>query len=222
MYYRVERESPDFSKLVTWENFNMIVLLVLVVGTMWFVYRLVHRKRVLMRINNVIKISEDYLVSKTRIKVQYSTEYSSLTFDAVSELFDKGCVIVRRDGRTPNDRSYELTSRTWRETLGIDDISPVNLNMASNIPIEATWHAIWNQPPPVEVGLWDCQAKTQKISYDVISLDRSTGNRRKIEYHCVADHGLSSGWIKFFYDVNDGKHQTTKEITWTLVRGSLY
>lgn len=227
MYDRVERESPDFSKLVTWENFNMIVLLVLVVGTMWFVYRLVqnHRKRVLMRINNVIKISEDYLVSKTRIKVQYSTEYSSLTFDAVSELFDKGCVIVRRDGRTPNDRSYELTSKTWRETLGIDDISPVNLNMASNIPIEATWHAIWNRPPPVEVGLWDCQAKTQKISYDVISLDRSTENRRKIEYHCVADHGLSSGWIKFFYEVNDGKHNFLRD--WTeskyknLVRGYL-
>jgi len=210
LYYRVKRDSPNYSKLVTWENFNWIVTLVLVVGTMWLVYRLVlnHRKRVLMRINNVIKISESYLVSKTKIKVQYSTEYSSMTLDTVSNLFDKGCVVIRRDGRTPNERSYELTSKSWKETLEYGAITE-----SSNVPIEATWHAIWNQPPPVDVGLWDCQSKTQKISYDVISLDRSTENRRKIEYHCVADHGLSSGWIKFFYEVNDGKPNFLRD--WT-------
>jgi hypothetical protein len=76
----------------------------------------------------------------------------------------------------------------------------VNNNTAA---IKATWHAIWNKPPPVDVGLCDIQSKTQKISYDVITLDRTSTNRRKIEYHCVADHGLSSGWLKFFYEVND-------------------
>jgi len=210
LYDRVKRDSPDYSKLVTWENFDRIVTLVLIAGTIWLVYRLVlnHRKRVLMRINNVIKISENYLVSKTKIKVQYSTEYSSMTMNTVSDLFDKGCVVIRRDGRTPNERSYELTSKTWKETL-----QHGALTESHNVPIEATWHAIWNQPPPVDVGLWDCQSKTQKISYDVISLDRSTENRRKIEYHCVADHGLSSGWLKFFYEVNDDKPNFLRD--WT-------
>jgi len=117
-------------------------------------------------------------------------------------LFEKGCVVIRSDGPTRNDPSHELTSRTWKESLENNNSSIMS---AGNMPVQATWHAIWNQPPPVEVGLWHSQSATQKISYDVISLDRSTDNRRKIEYHCVADHGLSSGWIKFFYEVNDGK-----------------
>jgi len=202
LYDRVKRDSPAFSDLVSWETTVRIVCLVLVAGTMWLVYRLAlnHRKRVLKRISNVIKISETYLVSKTRIKVQYSTEYSSLTLDTVGDLFDKGCVVLRRDGRTPNEPSFELTSKSWKETILVDN----NRLIDQNVPISATWHAIWNQPPPVDVGLWDVQSKTQKMSYDVISLDRSSENRRKIEYHCVADHGLSSGWIKFFYEVNDG------------------
>lgn len=202
LYDRVKRDNPEFSNLVSWNAFGRIVCLVLVAGTMWIVYRLAlnHRKRVLKRISRVIKLSEDHLVSKTRIKVQYSTEYSSLTLDTVFNLFEKGCVVLRRDGRTPNEPSYELTSKTWRESLLEDN----NRLMTNDVPVKATWHAIWNQPPPVDVGLWDDQSKTQKISYDVISLDRSSENRRKIEYHCVADHGLSSGWLKFFYEVNDG------------------
>jgi hypothetical protein len=76
------------------------------------------------------------------------------------------------------------------------------LRSGTSIVYKGLWHAIWNKPPPVSAGTWDFQGKAQKISYDVIYLGRAS-NRRKIEYSCVVDHGLSSGWIKFFYEETD-------------------
>lgn len=209
----VGQASPCFWELVTLENARRACLLVAVAVTVRGVYRwtLSRRSRIGSRIRKVIDLSEEAMLQRTIVKVQYATEYSGLTFTKIGKLFDEGCILIRHDSRVENQQSLELTAREWYETTSLDipnqDViterdTVGHLRSGTGIVFRGTWHAIWSKPPPVSAGLWDLQGKAQKISYDVIYLGR-TCNRRKIEYSCAVDHGLSSGWIKFFYEEND-------------------
>jgi hypothetical protein len=113
------------------------------------------------------------MIKQTIAKVQYATEYSSLTFDKIGKLFDQGCVLVRHDSRVEGQQSLELTSRDWYESTskGVPgpDIITINdtvaeLRSGNSVVYRGIWHAIWNKAPPVSAGVWDLQGKAQKIS----------------------------------------------------------
>jgi len=193
------------NKLVTCRRLKVACSLVAVAATMRLVYRRIRdrRWRIEKRVSNVIKLSEEAMVLKTIAKVQYSTEYTNLTVVKIDKLFEQGCVKLRRDGQD-GQPFREFNSSDWAGVIRTNDKTSGLLGTAetNNVVYPGVWHAVWNQPPPISVGNWDVHGKTQKISYDMIYLGRAM-NRRKIQYICAADHGLSSGWIKFFYEKND-------------------
>jgi len=212
----IGQASPQTEELVTSKNAKKACLLVTVVVTIRVVYRWtrMRRSRIGSKIQRVIELSEEAMIRRTFAKVQYATEYSSLTKIKIGELFEQGCVLIRHDSRVDGQHSLELTARDWFEDISkrVSEPDVIDLNdtvgelrTGTNAVYRGIWHAIWNKPPPVSAGAWDFQGKAQKISYDVIFLGRAS-NRRKIEYSCVVDHGLSSGWIKFFYEENDNIH----------------
>jgi len=209
----IAQASPQSEKLVTSKNAKKVCLLVTVAVTIRVVYRWarIRRSRIGSKIQRVIDISEEAMIRRTFVRVQYATEYSSLTKTKIGELFEQGCILIRHDSRKEGQHPMELTARDWFEEVSKRETEPDLIDLNDTVGALRTgthpvyggiWHAIWNKPPPVSAGTWDSQGKAQKISYDVIYLGRAS-NRRKIEYSCVVDHGLSSGWIKFFYDEND-------------------
>jgi len=196
----VGRASPCFGELVTLKNARRACLLVAVAVTVRGVYRWTQtrRFRIESRIKKVIDLSEEAMLQRTVVKVQYATEYGGLTFTKIGKLFDAGCILVRHDSRVENQQSLELTAREWYEKTSLDipnqDViterdTVGHLRSGTGVVFKGTWHAIWSKPPPVSAGIWDLQGKAQKISYDVIYLGRAC-NRRKIEYSCFVDHGL--------------------------------
>lgn len=205
LLYRVGQATFILPNSVTCRRVKIACSLVAVAATMRLVYRQIHnrRKRIEERVSNIIKLSEGAMVLRTIAKVQYSTEYTNLTIAKIDKLFEQGCVRLRCDG-SDGQPFREFNSLDWLElTRNRDKTLGLLGTVENNMVYPGIWHAIWNQPPPISVGNWDAHGKTQKVSYDMIFLGRAK-NRRKIQYICAADHGLSSGWIKFFYEKNDG------------------
>jgi hypothetical protein len=207
----VEQESVG---LVSLRKLVPLLILVPAVCTIRLAVRWLRRrqKRVEDRISSVIQRSEENMVLHTEARVQYSTEYTHLTHDKIKQLFDSGCTLIRRDRVVSSDEGSvpaEFTHRDWEMYLERNHYSlgaaEANSNAlrTPNIVLEGKFHALWNRPPRVDAGLWDIQGKTQKISYDVIYLGRDS-KRRKIQYNSATDYGLCSGWLNFFFEVNDG------------------
>jgi hypothetical protein len=207
--------EPVRAGFVTLRKLAPLLILVPVVCTVRLAYRWLYRRqrRVEARIASVIQKSEENLVLHTEARVRYSTEYTHLAYNKISQLFEQGCLVIRRDGNTSSEDAsipIEFTRSDWNEFLGRggDGLAIANCGVGSSVSspnsvLKGTWHALWKSPPRLDAGLWDIQGKTQKVSYDEIYLGRDS-NRRKIQYSSATDYGLCSGWLNFFYEVNDG------------------
>lgn len=207
-----ERVSAGF---VTLRKLAPLLFLVPAVCTIRLAVRWLRKrqKRVEARIASVIQRSEENLVLHTEARMRYSTEYTHLTYSKINKLFEQGCMLIRRDGNISSDENdipIEFSRREWAKFLEqLEDSNAIMLDGPGfalsnrNSVLKGTWHALWNQPPRVDAGLWDIQGKTQKVSYDEIYLGRDS-KRRKIQYSSATDYGLCSGWIDFFYEINDG------------------
>jgi len=208
-----KRSAADF---VTLHKIEFLVFLVLVMGTIRLVVRWLRnrQRRIEARIAAIIERSEEELVLHTEARIRYSTEYTHLTIGKVDKLFKQGCLSLRKDAPSASSpgetESSEFTREGWlmltKENEG-KDLSDWNTIRRNDLirpgdAFKGTWHALWNEPPRVDAGLWDVTMKTQKISYDVIYLGRDS-NRRKIRYNSATDFGLCSSWLDFFYQVND-------------------
>lgn len=202
--------------LVTLRKFAPLLILVPAVCTIRLAVRWLRKrqKRVEARIALVIQRSEENLVLHTEARMRYSTEYTHLAYSKISKLFEQGCIMIRKDGNEGSDDSevpVEFSRRDWAAFLGHCEGSRKAVSCSgssvvlsnANTVLKGKWHALWNQPPRVDAGLWDIQGKTQKVSYDEIYLGRDS-NRRKIQYSSATDFGLCSGWLNFFYEINDG------------------
>lgn len=215
------------SGLVTLRELMLLLILVLLVSTIWLTVRWLcnRQKRVEARIAMVIQRSEANLVLHTEARIRYSTEYTHLTSIKIEKLFEQGCISIRKDasgvvsskkkdtsGVDPSGIAapLEFTRKQWTAWLkGTDECIAASTASGSAGPsaqsqgaLKGTWHALWNEPPRVDAGLWDIQGKTQKVSYDAIYLGRDS-NRKKIWYNSATDYGLCSSWVQFFYEVND-------------------
>lgn len=231
----VVSEECTSSGFVTLRKCVPLLLLVSAVYTIRLVARWLRKrqKRVEARIVLVIQISEKDMVLHTEARVRYSTEYTHLTYNKITKLFECGCYTIRKDCKgSSGDGSapVEFTQTDWVKYIAHNEYrnDAINYNGAtftlgnSNAVLEGTWHALWKQPPRMDAGIWDIQGKTQKVSYDVIYLGRDS-NRRKIQYNSVSDHGLCSGWLNFFTEVNDGtpnflRNWTSNAFTLTMER----
>jgi len=231
--------------LVTLRKLAPLLILVPAVCTIRLVVRWLRnrQKRVEVRIASVIQRSEENLVLHTEARMRYSTEYTHLTYNKINKLFEQGCIVIRRDGNgssEDNDVPIEFSSREWAKFLGQIQGRESNALTRVGGPVDApglalinpnsvlkgTWHALWKQPPGVDAGLWDIQGKTQKVSYDEIYLGRDS-KRRKIQYSSVTDYGLCSGWLDFFYEINDDtpnflRNWTSTELTIAMERKFSY
>jgi hypothetical protein len=199
-------ENMEEDSLVNWKISVLVLFLPCGFAGMRVLYRrmVTRQKRIDNRIMRVIEISEKHMVTCTREKIEYSTEYTNLSVTQVREMFKQGCVRVCRDA-TDSSQALSITRdmfRTGDLTLSLSS----DLLSQTDVPINGVWHAIWNTPPVVNAGPWETQGKTQKISYDIIDLGRSNVNsgRRQIKYICANDNGLHSSWLLFFYEINDG------------------
>lgn len=210
---KVVSEEHSTADFVTLHEVILLLFLVLTASTIRLVVRWLRnrQKRVEARIASVIKRSEENLVLHTEARIRYSTEYTHLTSNKIGKLFEQGCFLIRKDTTSADSNGVaaplEFTRKEWTAWMkGGDDNTAVSSNSSLAQPqgaFKGTWHALWNEPPRVDAGLWDIQGKTQKISYDVIYLGRDS-NRRKIWYNSATDYGLCSSWVQFFYEVNDG------------------
>jgi hypothetical protein len=163
-------------------------------------------------ISRVIDHSEANMILKTRMHIEFSTEYSHLTMREARKMFADGCLSIRRDGSTiaddegrtrvipPLSITADMLSEEGHSAFGLALQVGTNLE---DLPTPGNWHARWDKPPELRADSWANQGRTQRISYDVVDLGR-TSSKNHIRYVSAAEYGLNTGWIDFCHLENDG------------------
>jgi hypothetical protein len=211
---RARMDVSGFGYLVTSRNLTLLC----VIGALCSALLLILRQRtrslrqVRRMISRVIDHSEANMILKTRMHIEFSTEYSHLTMREARKMFADGCLSIRRDGSTiaddegrtrvipPLSITADMLSEEGHSAFGLALQVGTNLE---DLPTPGNWHARWDKPPELRADSWANQGRTQRISYDVVDLGR-TSSKNHIRYVSAAEYGLNTGWIDFCHLENDG------------------